>query len=149
MGLHNINSYAVKVNGTEKITMGNRVFLRKIPQPISIQQPLKLLSHLQGPGMSSELGADVNAGQQGVASGSQEAGGGQATPGVVTRTGTGRAPNTGINQGNGGSELNAGSIDPDRACDMIMNVAAGMDNPGMLRVLRKLRGPEPEKFADV
>ena len=68
---------------------------------------------------------------------------------MVTRTGTGLAPNTGINQGNVGSELNACSIDPDRACDMNMNVAAGMDNPGILRALRKPRGPEPGKLADV
>ena len=40
-------------------------------------------------------------------------------------------------------------MDPDRACDMIMNVAASMDNPGILRALRKPQGPEPGKFADV
>ena len=53
VGCHDINSYAVKVNGTGKITMRNRVSLRKIPQPIPIQQPLNLPRHLQGPGVSS------------------------------------------------------------------------------------------------
>ena len=95
VGCHNVESYAVKVNGTEKITLRNRVSLRKIPQPISIQQHLNWPRHLQGPGVSGEL----SLGQQGAASGSQKTGGKQLTPGVVTRTGTCRAPNTGINKG--------------------------------------------------
>ena len=37
VGRHNINSYAVKVNGTGKITMRNRSSLRKIPQPIQLK----------------------------------------------------------------------------------------------------------------
>ena len=32
---------------------------------------------------------------------------------------------------------------------MIMEVAANLDNPGILRVLRKTRVPEPGKVADV
>ena len=65
VGRHNINSYAVKVNGIGKITMRNRASLRKIPQPIPVHQPL----NLQGPGMSSEPSADVTAGQPGAARG--------------------------------------------------------------------------------
>ena len=69
VGRHNLNSYAVKVNNTGRITMRNRDSLRKIPQPTLIQQPLNLPRQLQGPG-SSELSGS----QQGVASGSQETG---------------------------------------------------------------------------
>ena len=65
VGRHNINSYAVKVNGTGKTTMRNRASLRKIPQPIPVHQPL----NFQGPGMSSEPSADVTAGQPGAARG--------------------------------------------------------------------------------
>ena len=42
VGLHDINSYDVKVNNTGKMTMRNRGSLRKIPQPTLIQQPLNL-----------------------------------------------------------------------------------------------------------
>ena len=45
VGRHNINSYAVKVNGTGKITVRNRASIRKIPPPIPVHQPL----NLQGP----------------------------------------------------------------------------------------------------
>ena len=59
------------------------------------------------------------------------------------------AASTVTRQSNVGSELNAGSMDPDRAFDMIMEVAANMDNSGILRVLRKPLVPEPGKVADV
>ena len=68
---------------------------------------------------------------------------------MVTRTGTGRAPDTGSNRGNAGSEFNAGPMSPDRACELVMNAEANMDNPGLLRVLRKPRGSEPGKFPEV
>ena len=68
---------------------------------------------------------------------------------MVTRAGACLAASTETNQGNVGSELNAGSMDPDRACDMIMEVAANMDNPGILRALRKPQVPEPGRFDEV
>ena len=66
--------------------------------------------------MYSEFSADVTAGQPGATMGRQGAGRSQgaATPGVVTRTGAGLAAGIGTNQGNVGSKLNAGSMDPDR-----------------------------------
>ena len=80
---------------------------------------------------------------------SQGAGGSQgaATPGMVTRAGL--AASTETRQSNVRSELHAGSMDPDRACDLIMQVAANMENPGILRVLRKPLVPELDKVADV
>ena len=117
--------------------MRNRASLRKIPQPIPVHQPL----NLQGPGVSSEPSADVTAGQPGAASGSQGAD-------MVTR-GAGLAASTETGQSNAGSEFNAGSMSPDRACDLVMQAATGMENPGILGVLRKPLVPEPGKFADV
>ena len=62
---------------------------------------------------------------------SQRAGGSQgaATPGMVTRAGL--AASTETRQSNVRLELNAGSMDPDRACGSIMQVAANMENPGI------------------
>ena len=40
-------------------------------------------------------------------------------------------------------------MSPDRACELVMNAAANMDNPGLLRVLCKLRRSEPGKFPEV
>ena len=42
VGRHNINSYAVKVNGTGKINVRNRASLRKIPPPIPVHHPLNV-----------------------------------------------------------------------------------------------------------
>ena len=59
------------------------------------------------------------------------------------------AASTETRQSNVRSELNAGSMDPDRACDLIMQVAANMENPEILGVLRKPLVPELGKVADV
>ena len=40
VGRHNVNSYAVKVNGTGKVTLRNRASLRKIPPPVPIARPV-------------------------------------------------------------------------------------------------------------
>ena len=40
VGKHNVNSYAVKVNGTNQVTVRNRASLRKIPPPVPIQIPV-------------------------------------------------------------------------------------------------------------
>ena len=50
-------------------------------------------------------------------------------------------------QSNVRSWHNAGSMDPAEACDLIMQVAANMENPGILSVLRK-PVPGPGKLAD-
>ena len=40
MGKHNENSYAIKVNRTGKVTVRNRVSLRKIPPPVQLVRPV-------------------------------------------------------------------------------------------------------------
>ena len=42
VGKHNENSYAVKVNGSENVTVRNRVLLRKIPTPVQIVRPVTM-----------------------------------------------------------------------------------------------------------
>ena len=44
LGRHNENSYAVKVNGTGKVTLRNRASLRKIPPPVPIHRPVTVPS---------------------------------------------------------------------------------------------------------
>ena len=44
VGRHNVNSYAVKVNGTGKVTLRNRASLRKIPPPVPIHRPVTVPS---------------------------------------------------------------------------------------------------------
>ena len=44
VGRHNENSYAVKVNGTGKVTLRNRASLRKIPPPVPIVRPVTVPS---------------------------------------------------------------------------------------------------------
>ena len=44
VGRHNVNSYAVKVNGTGQITFRNRASLRKIPPPVPIHIPVPNVS---------------------------------------------------------------------------------------------------------
>ena len=44
VGKHNENSYAVKVNGTGKVTLRNRASLRKIPPPVPIVRPVTVPS---------------------------------------------------------------------------------------------------------
>jgi hypothetical protein len=135
VGKHNVNSYAVKVNGTGKTTVRNRASLRKIPPPVPDHQPLIV----QDPGKSSGPSAELATGRQGAAGsqgavGSQGAGGSQgAVPsGMVTRAGL--ASSTESRQSNVGSEQNAGSRSLAEACDSIMQVAANMAKPGILSV---------------
>ena len=50
MGKHNINSYAVKVNGSNQVTVRNKATLRKIPKPVPIHIPV-IESDLSRPAM--------------------------------------------------------------------------------------------------
>ena len=42
IGKHNENSYAVKVNGSENVTVRNRITLRRIPTPVQIHRPVAI-----------------------------------------------------------------------------------------------------------
>ena len=128
MGKHNVNSYAVKVNGTNRTTVRNRASLRKIPPPVSIHEPLTVQAPVQSSGPSAEL-----------AVGSQRA----VPSGMVTRAGL--KSSTEPRQNSTVSEQNAGSssqADHDHTCELIMQVAANMENPGILSVLRKPPRPK-------
>ena len=48
VGRHNVNSYAVKVNGTNRVTVRNRASLRKIPPPVVLHKPMTV----QAPALS-------------------------------------------------------------------------------------------------
>ena len=117
MGKHNINSYAVKVNGTDRTTVRNRASLRKILPPIPIHKPLPVQAPVQSSGPSAEP-----------AVGRQRA----VPPGMVTRACL-RSSNE-PRQNSTVSEHNAGSssqAEAENSCELIMQVAANMENPGM------------------
>ena len=129
VGKHNVNSYAVRVNGTNRTTVRNRASLRKIPPPVPIHEPLTVQAPVKSSGPSAEL-----------AVGSQRA----VPSGMVTRAGL--KSSTVPRQNSTVPEQNAGTgsqADYDQTCDLIMQVAANMDTPGnILSVLRKPSRPK-------
>ena len=127
VGRHNINSYAVKVNGTDRTTVRNRATLRKILPPIPVHKPITVQAPVQSSGPSAE---PAESRQRAV------------PPGSVKRAGLrfGNEPShniivSGNNAGSGG-QTEADS------CKLVMRAAAEMDNPGILGILRQ--SPRPE-----
>ena len=112
MGRHNVNSYAVKVNGTGNTTVRNRASLRKILPPIPVHKPITVQAPVQSGGPSAE---PAESRQRAV------------LPGSVKRAG---------NNAGSGSQAEAD------ACKLVMHVAANMDNPGIMGILRQ--SPRPE-----
>ena len=128
VGRHNINSYAVKVNGTDRTTVRNRASLRKILPPIPVHKPITVQAPVQSGGPSAE---PAESRQRAV------------PPGSVKRAGlrSGNEPShniivSGDNAGSGG-QTEADS------CELVMRAAAEMDNPGILGILRPSPRPEP------
>ena len=117
-----MNSYAVRVNGTNRVTVRNRASLRKILPPV--HKPLTV----QAPAQSDEPRAELAVGSQ------------RAVPsGMVTRAGlkssTGPRLNSMVPEQNAGSGSQA---DYDQTCELIMQAAASIDSPGnILSVLCK------------
>ena len=96
VGKHNVNSYAVKVNRTNRTTVRNRDSLRTIPPPVPIHVPLTVQAQVK----SSEPGAEFAVGSQ------------RAVPsGMVTRAGlkssTEPRPNSTVSEQNAGSSSQA------------------------------------------
>ena len=106
VGTHNVNSYAVKVNGTNIITVRNRASLWKILPPVPIHKPLTVQAPVQSSGPSAEP-----------AVGSQRA----VPSGMVTRAGlrssTGPRHNSTVSEQNAGSSSQA---EAEHSCELIM-----------------------------
>ena len=49
IGRHNENSYAVKVNGSEVVTVRNRITLRRIPTPVQLHRPVAIPGEVRLP----------------------------------------------------------------------------------------------------
>ena len=127
VGRHNVNSYAVKVNGTGKTTVRNRASLRKILPPIPVHKPITVQAPFQSSGPSAE---PAESRQRAV------------LPGSVKRAGlrSGNEPSHNIIVS--GNNAGSGSQAEADACKLVMHVAANMDNPGIMGILRK--SPRPE-----
>ena len=126
VGRHNINSYAVKVNGTDRTTVRNRASLRKILPPIPVHKPITVQAPIQSSAPSAEQ-----------AEGRQRA----VLPGLAKRAGlrSGNEPSHNINVS--GTHEGSGSQAEADACKLVMHCAANMDNPGPMGILRK--SPRP------
>ena len=119
IGKHNENSYAVKVNGSEVVTVRNRITLRRIPTPVQLHRPVAIpgevrlpseaphVSPVKGCVTRSRVLGDTLAGQNG-------------QPGKLPST-------IGGQHGKFPSRV---SMSADEACGKIMRGVADWDIPG-------------------
>ena len=130
VGKHNVNSYAVKVNWTNQVTVRNRASLRKIPPPVPIHIPV----------IGSDLSRPAREPRPGLAA--------PPAPSMVTRSrvqvGTvprqstmNKGPNEGSRHGENvpsqtGMKPNEGPSQAfyEDVCDNIMKQVADWDYPG-------------------
>ena len=135
VGRHNVNSYAVKVNGTGKVTVRNRASLRKIPPPVSIHAPMTV-PNVSRPASGLRSGLAV-----------------PAVPSMVTRSslqasnvprqnsmmqGLDEGPSQASNVPRQNSMKPASQAFHDQTCEKLMQQVANWDYPGnILSVLRK------------
>ena len=132
MGRSNLNSYAVKINGTDRVTVRNRATLRKILPPVpihkleSVQVPV-----LSGPSAVPAESRDLARHQAG-------------PPGFVGRAGLGSGvmPSHNIVVSGDNAAGSGGQKEVD-SCELVFRAAAEMDNPGILRALRSSPRAEP------
>ena len=127
-----MNSYSVKVNGTDRVTVRNRATLRKILPPV----PIHNLESVQDPVLSVPSAEPA---------GSRDSGRRQP-PGFVERAGLRsgvRSSNNIVVSGDTGSRVQKEV----ESCELVLRAASEMANPGVLRVLRSLPragGPSAE-----
>ena len=127
VGRHNVSSYAVKVNGTGKVTVRNRASLRKIPPPVSIHAPMTV------PNVSRPAGGP----RSGLAVRSQQ-GAVPSVPSMVTRSSLKASNVPRLNSMMQGQNEGPSKAFYDQTCEQLMQQVANMDTPGnILRVLRK------------
>ena len=123
VGKKNVNSYSVKVNGTDRVTVRNRATLRKILPPV----PIHNLESVQDPVLSVPSAEPA---------GSRDSGRRQP-PGFVERAGLRsgvRSSNNIVVSGDTGSRVQKEV----ESCELVLRAASEMANPGILRVLRSL-----------
>ena len=117
-----MNSYAVKVNGTGKVTVRNRASLRKIPPPVPIHKPMTV----QSPVVSRPAGGPRS--EIAVPS----------VPSMVTRSSLKSSNVPRLYSMVQGQNEGPSQAYYDQTCDQLMQQVANMDTPGnILRVLRK------------
>ena len=129
VGRHNINSYAVKVNGTGKVTVRNRASLRKIPAPVPIHMPMTEQAPAPAP-VPAPVPADRPA------HGPRSESAVLSVPSVVTRSSLKARQNSMVPEGQNEGPRNQALYD--KKCESMMHQVANMDYPGnILKVLRK------------
>ena len=128
VGRHNVNSYAVKVNGTNRVTVRNRASLRKIPPPVVLHKPMTV----QAPALSRPASgprSELAVGSQGAV---------PSVPSMVTRSSLKASNVPRLNSMMQGQNEGPSQAFYDQTCEQLMQQVANMDTPGnILRVLRK------------
>ena len=128
VGRSNLNSYAVKINGTDKVTVRNRATLRRILPPV----PVHKLESVQAPVLSGPSAVPAESRRQAV------------PPGIVGRAGlrSGYRPSHNIIVSGDNAAGSGGQKEVDSR-ELVFRAAAEMDNPGILGVLRQSPRAEP------
>ena len=123
-----MNSYAVKVNGTDRITVRNRATLCRILPPV----PVHNLESVQAPVLGGPSAVPAESRQRAV------------PPGSVMRAGlrSGDKPSHNIIVSGDNAGISGGQREVD-SCELVFRAAAEMDNPGILGVLRQSPRAEP------
>ena len=135
IGRHNENSYVIRVNGSEVVTVRNRCSLRRIPKPAKITLPVSLPGEVRLPG-DSEVVTPVSPGHQvspanGGVIESRGHGGNfvrQNNQGTDNVSQPGNFQNTGITQhGKGPSGI---PMSAEETCGKLLRRVADWDVPG-------------------
>ena len=136
VGKNNVNSYSVKVNGSNVVTVRNRASLRKILPPI----PVHNLDGVQDMG-------PVQSGPSAEGAGSRDLARHQAgPPGYIERAGLKSGVRSSDNVVVSGDSTGCRIQKEVEAAEAVLRAGSEMSNPGILRVLRSLprAGPTAE-----
>ena len=136
VGKNNVNSYSVKVNGSNRVTVRNRATLRKILPPI----PVHSLEGVQDMGPVQSVPSAEGAGSRDLAR--HQAG----PPGYIERAGLKSGVRSSDNVVVSGDSTGCRIQKEVEAAEAVLRAGSEMSNPGILRVLRSLprAGPSAE-----
>ena len=136
VGKNNVNSYSVKVNGTNRLTVRNRATLRKILPPV----PIHNLESVQDMRPVLSVPSAEPAGSRDLARHQARPPGFMERAGLIS--GVRSSNNIVISGDTAGSRVQKEV----EACEAVLRAGSEMSNPGILRVLRSMprAGPSAE-----
>ena len=136
VGKNNVNSYSVKVNGSNVVTVRNRATLRKIlpPTPVHNLESVQDMSPVQSVPSAEVAGSRDLARHQ------------AGPPGFIERAGLRSGVRSSNNVVISGDSAGCRVQKEIEACEAVLRAGSEMSNPGILRVLRSMprAGPSAE-----